>query len=100
MIRATEKFTALKSVNDATVCFPQPSGRLEERNEHRLQVEGGAADHLEYVGGGGLLLQRFRQIIGTLSQLFGQAGVLDGDDGLVGEIVTSSICLSVNGHTS
>jgi hypothetical protein len=28
-----------------------------------------------------------------------QARVLDGDDRLTGEIVTSSICLSVNGRT-
>ena len=29
-----------------------------QRVEHRLQIEGRAADHLEHVGGGGLLLQR------------------------------------------
>ena len=45
-----------------------------------LQVEGRAADHLEHVGGGGLLLQRFAQLVE-------QAGVLDGDDGLVGEVL-------------
>ena len=61
--------------------------------EHRLQIEGRAADDLEHVGGGGLLLQR-------LAQLVEQPRVLDGDDGLAGEVLTSSICLSVNGRTS
>ena len=44
-----------------------------------MQIEGRAADDLEDVGGGGLLLQRFPQLVE-------QAGVLDGDDGLPGEI--------------
>src|SRR5262249_50536572 len=44
------------------------------------QIEGRAADHLEHVGGGGLLRQR-------LAQLVEEARVLDGDDGLRGEIL-------------
>ena len=51
-----------------------------ERIEHGLQVEGRAADDLEHVGGGGLLLQRFAQLVE-------QARVLDRDDGLSGEIL-------------
>ena len=35
---------------------------------------------LEHVGGGGLLLQQFAQLVE-------QAGVLDGDDGLGGEVL-------------
>ena len=50
--------------------------------------------------GRGLLLQRLGQIVGALAQLVEQPRVLDGDDGLGGEIRTSSICLSVNGRTS
>src|SRR5262249_39468450 len=53
-------------------------GRFDQRIEHRLQIEGRAADNLEHVGGGGLLLQRFAQLVE-------KAGVLDGDDGLGGE---------------
>ena len=34
------------------------------------------------------------------AQLVEQAGVLDGDDRLGGEILTSSICFSVKGRTS
>src|SRR6202022_3220671 len=53
-------------------------GRTQQRVEHRLQVEGRAADDLEHVGGGGLLLQRFTQLVE-------QTEVLDGDDGLISE---------------
>ena len=45
-----------------------------------LQIEGRAADDLEHVGGGGLLLERFTQLVE-------QARVLDGDDGLSGEVL-------------
>src|SRR5262249_4561226 len=31
--------------------------RFNERLQHRLEIEGRAADDLEYVGGGGLLLE-------------------------------------------
>jgi len=43
-----------------------------------LQIEARAADDLEHVGGGGLLLQR-------LAQLVEQARVLNGNEGLSGE---------------
>ena len=57
----------------------EPRRRLDQRIEHGLQIEGRAADDLEHVGGGGLLLQRFAQLVE-------QPRVLDGDDGLGGEI--------------
>ena len=71
----------------------QPCCRLNQRVEYRLQIEGRAADDLEHVGGRGLLLQRFAQLVE-------QPRVLYGDDGLIGEVLTSSICLSVKGRTS
>src|SRR5262249_18672487 len=48
--------------------------------EHRLEIETRAANDLEYVGGGGLLLQRFAELVE-------QPRILDGNDGLVGEIL-------------
>src|SRR5262249_57493085 len=69
---------ALRSAYDRRVRLAQLGGRLDQRVEHRLQIKRRAADDLEYVGGGGLLLQR-------LAQLVEQARVLDGDDSLVGE---------------
>src|SRR5215831_2592741 len=57
----------------------QPRGRLDQRVEHGRQMERRAADDLEHVSGGGLLLQRFPQLVE-------QARILDGDNGLAGEI--------------
>ena len=57
----------------------QPRRRFDQRIEHGLQIERRAADHLEHVGGGGLLLQGFPQFAE-------QPRVLDGDDGLSGEV--------------
>src|SRR5262249_14764904 len=54
------------------------ASRFNECLQHRLEIEGRAADDLEYVSGGGLLLQR-------LAQFGEQARVLDGDDSLRGE---------------
>ena len=61
--------------------------RFDQRIEHGLQIERRAADDLEHIGGGGLLLQRFGKIVGALAQLVEQPRVLDRDDGLVGEIL-------------
>ncbi len=77
----------------ANVRLAQPDSRLDQRIEHRLQIEGRAADDLEYVGGGRLLLQRFAQFIE-------KPGVLDRDHSLAGEISDQFICLSVKGRTS
>src|SRR5262249_4439116 len=68
----------LRSTYDYRVRLAQPGGPLDKRVEHCLEIEGRAADHVEHVGGGGLLLQRFAQLVE-------QPRVLDGDDGLVGE---------------
>ena len=61
--------------------------------ENRLEIEGRAADNLEHVGGGSLLLER-------LAQLVEQARVLDGDDRLGGEILDQLDLLVGEGRTS
>ena len=43
--------------NSRQIGLTQSSGRLDECIEHGLQIEGRAADDLEYVGGSRLLLQ-------------------------------------------
>src|SRR5262249_15676348 len=55
------------------------SGIRQPRLEHRLQFSGRTRDDLQYLRGSGLLLQ-------GLAQLVEEAGVLDGDDGLLGKI--------------
>lgn len=44
--------------------------RLGQRIEHRLQVESGAADGLEHIGGGSLLLERFLKVARLGLKLF------------------------------
>ena len=56
------------------------AAEFNKRIEHGLQVESRAADDLEHIGGRGLLLQRFAQLVE-------QPRVLDGDDGLGGEVL-------------
>src|SRR5712664_2232873 len=63
-----------------------------DRVEHRLDIDGRAADDLQDFCGGCLLLKRLaylcvrrRQRFNLLLQYYEQPQVLDRDDGLVGE---------------
>src|SRR5262249_21467295 len=76
--------------DNGLICLAQSDRRLCQRIEYRLQIESGAADHLEHVGGGGLLLQR-------LAQFVEQSSVLDGDDGLAGGVRPQGNLLVVEG---
>ncbi len=58
---------------------------IDQRVEHRLQIERRAADDLQHVGGRGLLLQRLGQIARARLHLVEQPRVLDRDHRLVGE---------------
>ena len=66
---------------------------FDQRIEHGLQIERRAADDLEHVGGGGLLLSDSRSSLS--SRVFSMAMTA-----WFGEIRTSSICLSLKGRTS
>src|SRR5829696_8288938 len=68
-----------------SVRLAKSSCRFDERIENRLEIESRAADDLEHVGRGSLLLQRLAQVVGALAQFVEQARVLDGDDRLIGE---------------
>src|ERR1700693_2933163 len=68
---------AFWTTDDCGVGLTQAMRRFDQGIEHSLQVKGRAADDLEHVGGGGLLLQRF-------AQLLEQPRILDGDNGLAG----------------
>jgi len=48
--------------------------------QHFLQIECRPANDLEHIGGGGLLLERFAQLVE-------QPCVLDGNDGLGGKVL-------------
>ena len=57
-LRAIKNSTLL-SGDGGAVRLAKARGRLDQSLQHRLQVERRAADDLEHVGSGGLLLQRF-----------------------------------------
>ena len=60
--------------------------QLDERIQHRLQIERRAADDLEHVRGGCLLLQeRLGEIMGARLHLVEQAHIADRDHRLIGE---------------
>ena len=68
----------LAKVDESAFGFAQPGRRLDQSVENRLQVERRAADDLENIGGGGLLLER-------LTQLLQQTRIFDRDHRLVGK---------------
>src|SRR5262245_41653632 len=68
----------LRAKDDSHLRCTQPYVRLDKCIQHGLQIESRATDDLKHIGGGGLLLQAFTQLIE-------QSGILDGDDGLIGE---------------
>src|SRR5271169_953745 len=71
---------AFPLAGDSTlISLAQPGGSLDECIQYRFEIERRAAYGLEHVGGGGLLLKRF-------PQLLEQPGVLDSDDGLSSEV--------------
>ncbi len=72
------------------VCVTQPRGGFSQRVEYRLQIERRAADDLEHVGGGGLLLEGFAQLVE-------HPRVLDGDHGLGGVGFNAATCRSDSG---
>src|SRR4029077_13748621 len=59
----TKEHSIFLSGDGGTVCITEAGGRFDQRVQHRLKIEGRAADHLEDVGGGGLLLQGFAQLV-------------------------------------
>src|SRR4029077_3945055 len=72
-------FVSLAKEKDAALGSAQPCRRLNQCPQHGVEIERRAADHLEHIGGRGLLLQRFLGLIE-------EARVLNGDDGLAGKI--------------
>jgi len=63
----------------------QARGRLNQRVENGLKVEGRTANDLENVGRRGLLLERLRQLFRARLHLLEQPHVFDRDHRLIGE---------------
>src|SRR4051812_19047211 len=76
------EFFASLACNGALLGVTQPGCRFDQRMQHRLQVERRAADHLQDVGGGGLLLKGFGEIVGALPQFVYEPHGLNRNDSL------------------
>src|SRR5215813_10812719 len=70
---------------------------LQHGLEHRFQFTGRTGDDSQNLRGRGLPFQRFGKIGRALAQFVQQPGVLDGDDGLRGEILDQIYLLIVEG---
>jgi len=69
----------------AEIGVTQPYRRLAHRIEHRLQIEGRAADDLEHIAGRGLVFERFFEVARAGLQFAEKPRVLNRDDRLVGK---------------
>ncbi|HMH54535.1 MAG TPA: hypothetical protein VK548_30145 [Candidatus Acidoferrum sp.] len=76
---------AVEPEDMATACATESRRVLDERFEHRLKIERRAADDLEDFAGGGLLLERFAEIVVACLKLGEKSHVLDRDHRLVGK---------------
>ena len=72
-------------VDLARIGAAEPHRALDEGFQHGLEIEGRAADDLEDLARGGLLLEGLGQIEVPGLELMEQANVLDGNGTLIGE---------------
>ena len=79
MRRKQVQSVAVPAVNISKLGVADANGFLQHGGEHRFKIAGGAADDLEHLRRGRLLLKR-------LTQFAEQPRILDGDDGLSGEV--------------
>src|SRR5262249_24767018 len=83
---------ALAQEYPRVVRIAQPRRRFDQGIEHRLEVEGRAADHLEHVGGGGLLFPRLVQLAGEPRDL----GFLTSNGGTAMACSLKGFCLAAS----
>jgi hypothetical protein len=80
MDRNSPKGISFGSLQDAEFGLAEPRCVPQHSSEYGFQLTGRTADHLQHLGGRRLLFER-------LAQLVEQPCILDGDDGLRGEIL-------------
>src|SRR5262245_45879617 len=78
--RSVTKESSVTQVECAELGTAEPSCVRQDGLEYGLQLAGRTRDNAQDLRGGGLLLQRFTQLVE-------QAGILNGDDGLRGEVL-------------
>ena len=78
---------AIETQDGRPVRPAQPDRTFGQGFEHRVEIEGRTAYDFQHLRRRGLLLQRLCEVVGALAQFGQQPRVLDGDDGLGGEIL-------------
>ena len=77
---------AIPAMDISKLGVADADGILQYGCKHRLKIAGRAADNLEHLRRGSLLLQRLGEVGGPLAQFVEQPRILDGDDSLGSEI--------------
>src|SRR5262249_42323780 len=80
------KHVAFEPENHGIVRLTEARGILPYCIQHGLDIGWRAGDNLQHLTGCSLLFQRLGEIVGALAQFLEQSRVLDGDDGLRGEV--------------
>ena len=99
-MRAEAQVVAILQEHDGIIGIAELAGALDNGLEDRPDIGRRGCDHVEDVAAAGLISQRLREVARLGLHLVEQPHILDGDHGLVGEGLTSSICLSVKRLTS
>ena len=74
-------------IDIAELGVANPDRILQHGCKYRLKIAGGAANNLQHLRRGRLLLQRLGEIVGALAQFVEQARIFDSNDGLGSEIL-------------
>src|SRR6516162_1990469 len=75
----------LRAIYRSHVGITQPGGRFDEGIQHRLQIEGRAADDFQHLRRGGLLFKRLAEFARALLLRLEQPNVLDRNCRLIGK---------------
>jgi hypothetical protein len=85
-MRRDPEVVAVPQENHSIIRRTKRDRRPDDGVENRLHNGRRATDDAQNLTTRRLLFQRLAQIVGALAQLIKQAAILDGDDGLIGEI--------------
>src|SRR5262249_24447302 len=77
---------AVPTADTSYLCSADADSVIQHGFKHRLQIGTRAGDNAQHLRRRRLLLQRFSKFDGSLAQLVQQPRILDGDDGLGGEV--------------
>src|SRR6516164_9972845 len=86
VIRRQPQYLVLTAKDHGHFGIAELAGGLDDGLEHRLNIEGGPADHLEHLASRGLIFERLLEGVGTAAQFAQEPRVLHRDDRLGGEV--------------